>query len=485
MKPALSLFALLILFGANLRLQSQPFPALNFTMIGHINPETGLNMYGDKYSGCWGWYQPAKKKEYAIACAQSGTYFVDVTNPATPTVSAYRAGAKTAAVWREVKTYQNYCYVICDDPGNNSFQIFDMQYLPDSVKKVYDSKALFSRGHTLWVDGDKLYVASVTYSTSSYSSMNVYSLANPASPVLLRSLAQDYPFISRVHDMFVRRDTIFASCENQGLFVFRLTASNTFTQMGSLTGYPNSGFNHSSAWTPDGKTLVFTDEVPNSLPLKVANVSNLGNIQILASTNQFPQTTPHNPFIVNNQYCFMSSYEEGLQLYDISAPATPSLVGYFDTYPQGGGNTGTWGDPYEGQWGCYPFFPSKMIFALDQTNGIFMLSTHHYILPNPVGIRQTSVPDHYELQLFPNPAHSSVTFNIPPFEAESQLHLKIYDVSGKIILEKEAAEIKKTGTAYRQVDLGCMDDGIYFLNISSDSGFLSTKKLVISANDAK
>src|SRR5688572_11637612 len=114
-------------------LSAQPYAASNFTLIGKIDPETGSNPSGDKYSGCWGWYQSSKKKEYAIACGQSGTYWVDVTNPATPTVSAYRGATRVGATWREAKTYQNYCYVISDDSGINSFQIFDMQYLPDSV----------------------------------------------------------------------------------------------------------------------------------------------------------------------------------------------------------------------------------------------------------------------------------------------------------------------------------------------------------------
>jgi hypothetical protein len=227
------LFLSLICFS---EIPAQIYSASNFTLISKIDPETGTNSDGDKYSACWGWYQASKKKEYAIACAQGGTYWVDVTNPATPTVSAYKAALHAGAIWRETKTYQNYCYVISDDAGNNSFQIFDMQYLPDSVHTVYDGKSLFARGHTLWVDGDKLYVASVTYSNSTYSSMNVYSLANPSAPSLIRSLKQDYNFINRVHDMFVRHDTIFASCEYQGLYIFKLTASYTFTQLGSITG---------------------------------------------------------------------------------------------------------------------------------------------------------------------------------------------------------------------------------------------------------
>ncbi|MGZ4099621.1 MAG: T9SS type A sorting domain-containing protein, partial [Bacteroidia bacterium] len=143
------------------------------------------------------------------------------------------------------------------------------------------------------------------------------------------------------------------------------------------------GYNHSSCLTPNGQTLVFTDEVPAGLPFKTADVTNLSNIQVLATANQFPQGTPHNVFVVNNQYVFLSSYQDGTQLYDISNPATPTLAGFFDTFPQGGGNNNNWsGDNYDGQWAMYPYFPSKNIFACDQKNGLFMLKTHLFQNPN-------------------------------------------------------------------------------------------------------
>ncbi|MCW3075396.1 MAG: hypothetical protein JWO32_5, partial [Bacteroidetes bacterium] len=314
----------------------------------------------------------------------SGTYLKDVKNPATPSVSAFSAGTYTNGYSRETKSYQKYSYVVSDDGGPNSFQIFDMSNLPAGVNKVYDSQSLFKRGHTLWVDGNKLYVAGITYSNNTTSSMNVYSLATPTAPVLLRKLNQDANFINYVHDMFVRNDTVYASCGNQGLYVFKFNSgTNTFSQLGSLTTYSGSGYNHSSCITPNGQTLVFTDEVPAGLPFKTANVTNLSNIQVLATANQFPQTTPHNVFVVNNQYVFFSSYQDGTQLYDISNPSNPVLAGFFDTFPAGGGNNNNWaGDNYDGQWGMYPYFPSKNIFALDQKNGAFMLKTS--LFQNPV-----------------------------------------------------------------------------------------------------
>ncbi|MCC6371314.1 MAG: choice-of-anchor B family protein [Bacteroidia bacterium] len=470
---------LLLLLCLSLVAEAQlTFPASNFTLISRIDPEQNPNYLGDKYSACWGWYQSAKNKEYAIACSQSGTYWVDVTNAASPSVSAYAVGNHTNAVWREAKTYQNYCYVICDDNSPNSFQIFDMQNLPASVNKLYDGKSLFEKAHTLWVDGNKLYVAGITYSNANTSSMNLYSLATPSAPVLLRSLGQDFPFINYVHDMFVRNDTIFASCGTQGLYVFKYNSvANNFSLLGSLSSYTAAGYNHSSALTPDGKTLVFTDEIPKGLPIKFANVSNPANIQILATSNQYSSTTPHNPFMVSNQYCFMSSYEEGLQLYDLSNPSAPFLAGYFDTYPQGGGSNAGPGN-YEGQWGAYPYFPSKNIFALDQTNGIFMLKTNLY--KNPGAGLHDNPFNYFTLGLYPNPVKDVIEFNIPALCPLEELSLSITNACGQLVLNKKINETEASGVISRKLKLNYLEPGFYWFNLYQKEELLSGKKFIIS-----
>ncbi len=475
------------------------YPASNFTLCSVINPETNVNAYGSKYSGCWGWYQASKNREYAIAGSSSGTYWVDVTNPYQPVVCAFRAGKVTTTVWREIKTYQNFCYVVSDDSGPNSFQIFDMQYLPDSVHKVYDGVNIFRRTHALWVDGNKLYCSSVTYSNNSKSTLDIYSLATPTAPTLLRKLGQDMPSITTVHDTYANNDTVFVSCGYQGLYSFTLTPpSYSFTQVGSLTSYPSSGYNHSSALTPNRKTLVFMDEVPASLPIKVADVQNLANIQVLSTINQYPQTTPHNPFMANDSLCFVSAYSDGLQLFNIKNPSAPFLAGYFDTHPQGGGNVNNYIDNYDGQWGSYPYLPSKNIFALDQVNGIFMLKTHLFMNPSNateggtnttgtgVGTHTGSVLTGMNenininaIQVYPNPATTRIRVSLPVELMSKDFTITITDVSGKIILE-QTNTASKGGSYYKEINTSEIDNGIYFVAVSYDKKVLKISKLIIA-----
>jgi choice-of-anchor B domain-containing protein len=388
------IYTLLLLVCLSIGSVSAQFAASNFSLLSTMSPQAGS---GIKYSGCWGWTDTLNDKEYAIAGSTTGTYFIDVTNPYTPTVSAYYPATASPGNWREMKTYKNYCYVVNDNGGGTTgLQIFDLSTLPATVTLVSQNMDLMRRGHAMWIDGDKMYVSSVTYSNNTYSSLNVYSLATPTAPVLLRRLNQDYPAITQVHDTYIRNDTAFVSAAYQGLYIFKFTAANTFSPLGSLTTYPGSGYNHATALTPDGKTLVMLDEVPASLPIKVLDITNLSNILVAATANQFTATTPHNPFMVSNQYCFVSAYQDGTQLWDISNPSAPFLAGYFDTYPAAGGNVNNYpsGADYNGQWGLYPWFPSKNIFALDRQNGVFMMNTHLFANPeiNIVG-NAVNIPD--------------------------------------------------------------------------------------------
>lgn len=474
------------------------YAASNFTLCSIIDPETNVTNYGTKYSACYGWYQANKNREYAIAGSSSGTYWVDVTNPYAPVVCCFRPGKNTNTTWREIKTYQNYCYVVTDVNTPTSFQIFDMQYLPDSVHKVYDSKALFERGHTLWVDGSKLYVSGITYSNNVQSSLEVYSLATPSAPVLIRKLSQDAPFISYVHDAFASHDTVFASCGNQGLYAFKLVApSYSFQQIGSLISYPYSGYNHATALTPNRKTLVMLDEVPAKLPIKVVDVQNIGNMQVLSTINQFTTTTPHNPFMVNDSLCFISAYCDGLQLLNIKNPSAPFIAGYYDTHPQAGANVNSYPDDYDGLWSAYPFFPSKNIFACDEQNGLFMLKTHLYMnnstpsetttIGGGIGTSTGSLPTgiteaNYSSRIWisPNPASDQVVLTLPVELMNVNMQVQLFDIKGQIVLTENTSNLKGAYGYYKNVNVSSLENGIYFIRIQHEKNIIKNSKLIIA-----
>ncbi|MGZ4038561.1 MAG: hypothetical protein ACXVPQ_12080, partial [Bacteroidia bacterium] len=127
------ILSFLLLFSLGRTSAQATYASLNMTLLSHLDPEAQDAGDGRNYSGCWGWYQASKNKEYAIVGSSTKTYFIDITNPYSPVIKDSVPGRSGPCTWRELTTYQNYCYVVSDVCTPNSFKIIDMQYLPDSV----------------------------------------------------------------------------------------------------------------------------------------------------------------------------------------------------------------------------------------------------------------------------------------------------------------------------------------------------------------
>lgn len=370
----------------------------------HAEPKMGL-----RYSSCYGYYDSITKREYGIIGATKGTYIVDVTNPSKPVQVCFFAGAKNNCIWREYKTYKHYLYAVSDDPDDsisNTFQIFDLSTLPNATK-VYDSDSLFSRAHTIFVDGNKLYAASVKKLHTLHYRMAVYSLEDPVNPRFFHAIdGDDMRFPDDAHDMYVRNDTAYISFGNAGLHVYTLdTLKPLFTLIGEITHYLYAGFNHSSVVTPDHKTMFFTDELPYGMPVKMADVSVANNMHVtyefnsnLGANNVHP--TPHNPYLRDKNTLILSYYSDGIQVYDIS-DSIPVKSGFFDTYPDNGDN---YYDGFQGCWAAYVGLPSGTLIASDIERGMFILNMDTIYNPAKYAFKGNN-----SVKVYPNPFTAVVT----------------------------------------------------------------------------
>ena len=127
--------------------------------------------YNNTYNECWG--LEVNGSEIAIIGSTDGTHFFDVTDPANATQVAYVAGAYQGGgvIHRDYHDFQGYLYVVCDEGSSSTLQIIDISTLPDSVTTVYDSNALFTKSHNIYIDTDKKAFAS-------FALLSIYSLDN-------------------------------------------------------------------------------------------------------------------------------------------------------------------------------------------------------------------------------------------------------------------------------------------------------------------
>lgn len=443
------------------------FAHQNISLLGQFNDPAVVAepVYQIRYQSCWGWVNPADQKEYGIIGSSAGTYIIDVTDPTNLVQADYIPHRQADCIWHEYKTYGNFLYIISDDGGNNSLQIADLSSLPDSATIIYDSNSIFTHSHTLTIDGNKMYVASVT-AGANYSSMNVYSLNNPALPVLLKRLDSDFSSISQVHDMFVVNDTVYASCGYSGLFIFHYDSiANHFTVLGSLTNFPTSRYNHSSVLSKDHQYLYMCDEVPAGMPFTVVNVSDIANPTIDGTYITNVGATLHNPY-VKDDFLYIAGYEDGLYVYNISTPNAPSLAGYFDTHPQ---NTpGSYSSqPYQGAWAVYTDLPSGTLLLSDMQYGLFTLDVDSLTS----GIKPIETRN--DINIYPNPAkdYFTVSLNHP-------------EILTKITLTNEIGKIIFSTNSFNQNKINIQNNnfekGIYFVNISCEKENVTKKICLIN-----
>jgi choice-of-anchor B domain-containing protein len=438
---------------------SAQFAHQNITLLSNFdNPSVAAEpTYGIRYQSCWGWTNPLTGDEYGIIGTTTGTYIIDVTNPALPIVRDSVSTRQSNLIWHEYKTLGNYLYIISDGPSNNQLQICDMSYLPDSVHVVYDSNVLLTRAHTITIDGNKMYLASVS-SGGIYHPMQVYSLNNPVAPVLLRSLEQDYPSINQVHDMNVVHDTVYASCGNQGLYIYRYDSiSNHFIEIGTLTVYLEQGYNHSSVLNDDHSHLYMTDETFGKA-IKVVDVTTISNPTVDTTFRSHAGAVAHNPY-VKGDYLYMAYYLDGVYVYNISDPTVPVLSGYFDTHPQNGSSFPNGNAAFAGCWAVYTDLPSGTLLASDMQYGLFCLDVSQI-----TGIKAIHSTSNDGIVVYPNPVSDELKIRLAD-NKEQQVKVVIADLLGNEIKQMNC----NLSAGAISIHANEFSSGLYMIRLSTSS----------------
>lgn len=347
------------------------YTKISYSQLGNKNMYllANVNTHQTPYSAVWG-YKAPDGREYAIIGSNDGTQFVDITDVSNIHEVGFVASTNPSSsnnLWREMKTYSHYAYIV-SEVSNSGIQIVDLQYLPDSihyVKKFLPSG--YSKTHTISQSGPYLYVNG--QSASAGQGVTVYDLTtNPETPVKRGAYNTLY-----IHDCRVFNDTIYAANVYDGkVSIISASNKNSLSLVTSFNNLVNSG-PHNTAVTDDRKTLLVTDEIGATPRLmKIWNIEDLGNIYHIASW----QPTGITGTIVHNveaygKYALVAHYEAGVRLVDISNPAAPTEVAWFDTYP-------TNNLDYNGCWGVY-MFPTGKIIASDRSTGLYVLKTSYNI----------------------------------------------------------------------------------------------------------
>lgn len=370
-----------------------------------------LSAMGNSSGGndIWGHFDLNDGREYALMGLRNGVAIVDISQAESPRLVTHIPGQDTT--WRDIKVlqtystsdnlWQSYAYVTADN-ASMGLQVIDLNELPEratlvkadktdlSAHNIYLSNVDYSTGVPLTGMQPYLHIAG---SNNYGGAFNSYSLANPAAPAPLyrhtNGSRSDYSHDVASMTVFdERKDTQCVNATHHCEILFDFNENDirlwdkTDNQLPvelSRTVYPQASYVHSGWWSEDKLVMMVHDELDEqnwqlNTTLRFFDISNFRQPVLLSTYTGPTRAIDHNGFVRGNRY-YMSNYERGLTVLDISNPAQPIEAGFFDTYPVSDSPS------FNGAWGTYPFLPSGLVLISDINSGLYLVRDNTLAVP--------------------------------------------------------------------------------------------------------
>ncbi|MBN8644270.1 MAG: choice-of-anchor B family protein [Planctomycetes bacterium] len=345
---------------------------LSWTTLSQLSPGSTSG------NTCWGYVSPSGR-EYAIIGTSNATVFVEVTNPAAPNVVARIPGA--TSLWRDMKTYQNYCYAVSE--GGGGVQIMNLSNIDAGSVTLVGSVNTpdTSATHTIHINEASGFLCRCGGQgfTNGPGGVRVYSLANPAAPAFVGQWTTRYvheaQVVSYTTGPYAGKEIAFCYANNASgggspaVDILDVTNKSAIVRI-SQAFYANAAFSHQGWLSPDRQYLYLNDELDEDtfgLPTltRIFNVSNLNAPALVGTFGNGGGAIDHNLYTLGNRI-FQSNYRSGLRVFDATNPTAPTEVAFFDTYPDNDSPN------FNGLWNNYPFFPSGIVIGSDIEKGLFV-----------------------------------------------------------------------------------------------------------------
>jgi hypothetical protein len=331
------------------------------------------------------WYNPGNSQQFLEAIVignrgyfgsgnSGGVHIVDLTDPANPVLLG----------------------IVDQNNGNGHRSIHEMMVFQQN-------------GATLLLEN---------YNSTSVKTLKVINVSDPANPVFIRNF--DPTEVQWVHAMHIRGNRLFTSGWGNNstrgkteIYDIENIATRPPVLLGSISdpsASPTAGNNMHSSWTSeDGRYLYSAREVTNSngpspgdirvydiadpaQPLLVNRIS-MADLGINA-------VTPHNPVVKGNKL-YVSWYQAGLQVFDLTDPTTPVRIGQYDTFEDAytpsdattiadqpwdqicgpGLSQSNLPTNYDGLWAVYPFLGEDKVVIGDLTKGLLIVDVSDFNAP--------------------------------------------------------------------------------------------------------
>jgi len=361
-----------------------------------VSDLSGDGNFGIRSNDNWGWEDPDTNRKYALVGMTDRLSFVDITdamNPRVVGILMMTEGANGSA-WRDIKTYDNHAYVVSDGAGQHGMQVFDLTRLRDHMSGdpvFFDADALYTdiaSAHNVVINtdiGHAYIVGARGGGETCGGGLHIVDITTPKSPTFAGCFADPQTGRSGTgysHD--AQCLTYNGPDEDWAGRAICLGANETALSIADVTDpantvkisnatYPNVGYSHQGWLTDDHRFFYMndeTDEIGGQTEFTrtlVWDLTDLDDPQLVKEHMGTEKTSDHNLYVAGN-LMYQSNYKSGVRILDVSDPANPVEVAYFDTVPYGENDAGT-----SGAWSNYPYFNDGTIIATGGSEGLFIL----------------------------------------------------------------------------------------------------------------
>ena len=448
------------------------YPCAGYDLLSHI---AFTDMGATNLSDSWGWVDPTNDKEYAILGLDNGTGFVDISDPLNPIyLGKLPTATGTALAW-DIKTYNDYAFIVTDNNGPHGMQIFDLTKLrsvtsPPVTFSVDASYNGFENAHNLAINEDTGYAYALRTNTFS-SGVHFINIQDPLNPIAAGGLTGVFTHDAQIvtyqgpDSDYTGREILISYNGFDGDITIADVTDKSNPQIIEVFAFSNTEHAHQGWFTEDQRYLIIGDEFDElnlgfSTRTVVYDMEDLDNPVESFEYYGGSTASDHNGYTLGDRY-YMANYAAGMRVISISDIDNGNMndLGYFDVYP-------TNNDPgFNGAWTAYPYFPSGniMISALsfndpNYTGGLFL------VRESTLGTADDQLASSIAIQ--PNPTQNQLSIDVP--ESLAPTSLTIYDATGRMI---------QTGVFEATLDLSGVASGLLFIEIDTNQGSI-TKKVI-------
>jgi hypothetical protein len=382
-------------------------PAQRVRLRANINPTCTTTVTNAKFADIFADGNIAVQGSYGC----TGAFIYDITNPNAP-VLASRYNPGNNQQFLEAIVVGNRGYFGSGNSGGVHIVDLSNPYSPallgtvnstngSAHNSIHEMMVFNQNGQTYLIEN---------FNSLSTKTIKVINVTNPAAPVFVRDLIPTDP--QWVHAMHIRGNRMFTSgWGNSGTGgngrteIYDIT--NIGTQAPTLLGFISdtttvtAGNSMHSSWSSEDGNYLYScrETATGSADLRVYDIHNpavpLLIKKITMTDLGITAVSPHNPVVMGNKL-YVSWYQAGLVLFDISNPADPKMIGQYDTWPaafvpdadraQKNLDAEPWDmicgnlnrgknlvGGYDGNWAVYPFLGEDKVLLGDLATGLYIV----------------------------------------------------------------------------------------------------------------